>query len=86
MSAATLALSTLDTTHLGTAKSSQTNVIHGEDEENQEEKDDALEDPLKLGTKVKAISVLAGGEGESAIPEDKKVGTHSACYVNCNFH
>lgn len=76
MSVATLTLESSYTTRPGTGTSSRTKVIRDEDEEKQEEleKLDALESALKSGPQVKQLPVLTGGEGESAIPEDKKVG------------
>lgn len=87
MSAATISLEGSCTTRPGTATSSRTKFTRGEDEEKQEELEraEALEVALKSGPLVKELPVLTGGEGESAIPEDKKVGALRAPYGTSTF-
>lgn len=60
-------------TRPGTATSSRTKITRVEDEEKPTEKVESSDDAADAKLQVSKHPVLVGGEGESAIPEDKKV-------------
>ena len=73
MSMSAPSVENLYATRPGTATSSRTKITRIEDEDKVAEKPECKEVSAETNLHVSENPVLVGGEGESAIPEDKKV-------------